>query len=368
MAARQTRFLDLVSGRLEGFHFEVARAFLSLCSAPYRLAIAIRNAYYDAVQSKTRAIARPVISVGNITVGGTGKTPVSIHIANLLADRGARVAILTRGYKGRPIQVDPDGHDEAAGAWRGESDEALVLRQRCPDAEVIVGANRVAGARRAIEKRADVLILDDGFQHRRLQRNLDIVLIDATEPFGYGYMLPRGLLREPLRSLRRADIIILTRSDQVDESRRRVLTAQLHRTSGGKPVVQAIHRVGGFTDLKGRSVAVEDLAAIQAVIFAGIANFGSFQQCVEGLGIRVLAAYEYPDHHDYTGEEIAALSDVADNLEANAILATEKDAVKLVGRWSDEHCRLLIPQLNIEFDEEGDRILRDAIDRILSNA
>jgi len=193
------------------------------------------------------------------------------------------------------------------------------------------------------------------------------VLVDATLPFGFERLLPRGLLREPVKSLRRADLIILTHSDEIDDSARRILMARLKRESGGKPVVTAVHRFAGFTDVKGRSVPVEDAGAMQAVVFAGIANFDSFRRRVESLGAGVLAAYEYPDHHFYSGEEIADLSDVASEIEANVALTTEKDAVKLVGRWNDGACRLLVLNLEIEFEEQGVRILTDAIEEALAS-
>ena len=220
---------------------------------------------------------------------------------------------------------------------------------------------------RAVQQGFNTLVLDDGFQHRRLARSLDIVLVDATSPFGFDHILPRGLLREPVKSLRRADLIILTRSDEIDDSAGRILIARLKRESGDKPIIHAVHRFAGFTDAKGRSVPVEDAGAMQAVVFAGIANFDSFRRRVESLGAGVLAAYEYPDHHYYSDEEITALSDVASEIEANVALTTEKDAVKLVGRWDDAACRLLVLNLEIEFDEQGVRILSDAIDEALAD-
>jgi tetraacyldisaccharide 4'-kinase len=359
------KYLNLVSGRAQGLLADLARGLLSLASIPYLCVILARNAYYDLVKRSARPIPRPVISVGNITVGGTGKTPVAARLANLLLERGRRVAVLLRGYKGRPIQFDDEQREAAVGRWRKESDEAMVLRRRCPRAMVMVDPDRSASARRALAKGADALVLDDGFQHRKVARDLNVVLIDATAPFGHGHLLPRGLLREPTRSLRRADILILTRCDQIDETDKRLLLRRLRQVSGGKRVIQAVHRIVGFTDVKGKAVEVEDPSVMQAVIFAGIANFESFRCSVEALGVRVLAAYEYPDHHDYTRQEMAGLADVAMNLEANVILTTEKDAVKLVGRWDEGGCRLLVLQLEIEFDAQGDKILVDAIDAAL---
>ncbi len=360
------RYLDLVSGRSRGVVAEGIRGLLRLLTLPYLGVIVARNAYFDVFPRAARSAGCPVVSVGNITVGGTGKTPVAVRVANLLSERGRRVALLLRGYKGRAIQFDADQRDRAAGQWRQESDEAMVLKRRCPSATVMVNPNRLASARQAVSRGADMLVLDDGFQHRKLGRDLDIVLVDATVPYGHGHLLPRGLLREPTRSLRRADLIVMTRSDQIDETNRTLLRRRLRQLSGDKPVIQAVHRIVGFTDIKGSDMAsFEGPSVMQAVIFAGIANFASFRRSVEELGVKVLAAYEYPDHHDYSNDEMAALADVASNLEANVILTTEKDAVKLVGRWNDEACRLMVVKLEIGFDAEGDRIFAEAIDAVL---
>lgn len=366
MGARRSPYLDLISGRRGGIHRRAARFLLALLSIPYSWIIRVRNLYYGNVTASRRRAGCPVLSIGNVTVGGTGKTPMAARIARMLIDRNRTVAILSRGYKGRPVPPPDANPDVPAPPWRLESDEALVLQRRCPEATIVIDANRVAGAQAAIAAGADVLVLDDGFQHRRLHRDLDIVLVDATQPFGHGWMLPRGLLREPPTSLRRADLIILTRSDQIEHSDKMFLLALLRRYSRNKTVVQAVHRVSGFQDVKGKLLPGQDPGAIQAVIFAGVANFEGFRESVERLGVHVLAAYEYPDHHYYSDDEIVALSDVAVTLEANAVVTTEKDAVKLVDRWPDKACRLLVLHLEIEFAEDGDKIVGGAIDRMLA--
>ncbi len=366
MPRTQTRLLKLITSPRRGLLLDIARGILLVLSMPYLLAVAARNLYYDLIKRAARRIACPVISIGNITVGGTGKTPMVAHLTDLLVARRRHVAVVLRGYKGKPIQFDDEQRDRALTHWRIESDEAMVLKRLCPKAAILIDPDRVRGARRAVAGGANVIVLDDAFQHRRIARDLNIVLVDATRPFGYGHLLPRGFLREPVRSLRRADLIVLTRSDRIDESNRMLLTATLRRTSGGKPVVHAKHEVKGFVDIRGRQVPEADALAMRAVIFAGIANFDSFRQSVEQLGVEVLAAYEYPDHHDYSREEIEAFPDVAANVDANVLLTTEKDAVKLVGRWTDEGCRLLAVRLRIDLDAAGESLLSDAIDAVLA--
>ena len=366
MALLADKYVNLISGRSRGALADLARVSLWLLSLAYRAVVAVRNAWYGLIPPAVRRIPGSVFAVGNITVGGTGKTPMAACLANLLLQRGLRVAIVLRGYKGGAIQFDADQRDEAIVRWRKESDEALVLKRRCPRAMVLVNPDRVAAARRAVAAGAEAVVLDDAFQHRRIARDLNIALVDATQPFGYGHLLPRGLLREPTRSLRRADLIVLTRADQIDDASRNVLIGRLQRLSAGRPVISAAHRIVGFTDVKGSDVTLNDLSAMQAVIFAGIANFESFRKTIEEVGVRVVAAYQYPDHHDYRADEIAALADVAGTLEANVLLTTEKDAVKLVGRWPDEGCRLLVAKLDIEFDSDGERVLEGMLERTLS--
>lgn len=366
MATSHAQYLDLVSGRKRGPMQSLARALLAPPAFAYRGIIALRNAWYDAFSFAARRAARPVISIGNITVGGTGKTPMTAKVAALLIESGKRVAILSRGYKGGSIPFDEETRDAAAAQFSAQSDEARVLKRRCPRAQVFLNPDRAAAADAAIAEGADCLILDDGFQHRRLARDLDIVLIDATNPFGHGHMLPRGLLREPLSSLRRAGLIVITRSDEVSEPALTEIRRVAERASGGKPMILAEQRIDGFLDVKGRGVAEADTASMQAVIFAGIGNFASFRRCVERMGIRVLAAYEFPDHHYYTAEEIDGLADTAATVEANVLLTTEKDAVKLVGRWKDERAKLLALNLAIHLNDNGDELLRESIEKALA--
>ena len=197
------QFHDLIRGRRRGFGPALARLGLTAASVPYGTAVRLRNRLYDAGWKARLRAAVPVVSVGNLTLGGTGKTPCVEYLARFYRDRDVRVAILSRGYGG-------------SGA---ANDEALVLEENLPDVPHLQGADRVALAGVAVEElEAELLILDDGFQHRRLARDLDVVLLDATDPFGQGRLLPRGLLREPASSLRRADAVLVSRCDQVAES------------------------------------------------------------------------------------------------------------------------------------------------------
>lgn len=354
---------DLISGRQRGPFAAVLRAGLTILAWVYGAALLFRAFWYRLIPGAVRRVTPPVISVGNITTGGTGKTPMTAWIAGQLIQAGRRPAILTRGYKGRSLRYEPTQPRAAQSHGRVESDEVEVLRRHCPGVEVVIDPDRVAGARRAAARGARSLVLDDGFQHRRLHRDLDIVLIDATCPFGFGRLLPRGLLREPRRALRRASVIVVTRVDQIPADAVDALVAELGRLAPDRPLLRCRHQVTGFCDVQGRPVSGVDAPATQAVIFAGIANFDSFRATVERLGVRVLAACSYADHHDYTDAEILELPQLAASLEANALLTTEKDAVKLVGRWPDEGVPLLVPRVEIVFEGDGAEVLSGLLKR-----
>ncbi len=202
-AGARQRYLALVRGDSKGVGPTLQRIGLSAASVPYGLTVRLRNLLYDLGWLRARRAPVPVVSVGNLSVGGTGKTPFVEHVAGFYRRRDVRVAVLSRGY----------------GAEHGPNDEALVLEENLPDVPHLQGADRAALARSAIEElESELLVLDDGFQHRRLCRDLDVVLIDATAPWGHGRLLPRGLLREPKTGLRRAHLVALTRCDQAGDA------------------------------------------------------------------------------------------------------------------------------------------------------
>ncbi len=203
---RPSEFRDLVSGRRRGLAATLARALLRGLEVPYAAAVRVRNWRYDSGRAMIHRVGVPVISVGNLTLGGTGKTPTVEWLARWLMEHGVHVALVSRGYGSR------DGEP---------NDEALELAQKLPNVPHVLDPNRAGGARRAIDEfGCQVVLLDDGFQHRRLGRDFDLVLIDASEPYGYGHVFPRGTLREPLAGWGRADALLLTRADLLDESQR----------------------------------------------------------------------------------------------------------------------------------------------------
>jgi tetraacyldisaccharide 4'-kinase len=315
---RGSRFLDLVSGRRRGPLAGLLRLGLWLASGPYGLAVRLRNGAYAAGWARTARAEVPVISVGNLTVGGTGKTPFVEYLAGLLSDRDYRVAVLSRGYGG-------DG---------GPNDEALVLEENRPDVPHLQWPDRVALARIAtLELESEVLILDDGFQHRRLARDLDIVLLDATCPWGYGHLLPRGLLREPPSSLRRADAIVLTRCDQVMQGDLERLRHRIAHLAPGVPVAETIHQPLALIGGNATECVRESLDSLHGQPVAGLCGIGNpaaFRRTLADLGARLVDFRIYPDHHPYTREDVEELRAWARGLPEDAVVVTtQKDLVKL---------------------------------------
>jgi tetraacyldisaccharide 4'-kinase len=261
----------------------------------------------------------PVVSIGNLTLGGTGKTPCVEYVARFYAQAGRRVAILSRGYG------SPDGHN----------DEALLLRENLPDVPHYQGANRASLAAEAVSRSAsEVLVLDDGFQHRRLARDLDLVLLDATQPFGHGWLFPRGLLREAPDSLRRAGVVVLTRCDQVTAPERRRLHEKAARFAPDVPVIETIHRPLELTNAaapEGRRCAPLNCVAEHPVAaFCGIGNPDAFRATLKNLGAEVSAFRTFPDHHAYSEADLEELDTWARHHATDGIvLTTQKDLVKL---------------------------------------
>lgn len=295
------------------------RAGLRLASGPYALAVALRNRLYDRGWKESVRVSVPVLSVGNLTTGGTGKTPMVEYVARFCRQRDRRVAILSRGYG-------------AAGA--GPNDEALVLEENLPDVPHLQGPDRVALARAAVEELdSEVLVLDDGFQHRRLARDLDMVLIDATNPWGHGRLLPAGLLRESPRGLRRAGIALLTRCDQVDRARLHALRQEMARLAPGLPVAETVHRPAGLHAADGRTAPLEVLRERPVAAFCGLGNPDAFRRTLAALGADLTpdgSFRAYPDHHPYSREDVDDLRAWARARPADCVVVTtQKDLVKL---------------------------------------
>ena len=254
-----------------------------------------------------------VLSVGNITTGGTGKTPMTAWVVHRLKAMGLRPGVLLRGYK----------------AVDGVSEEAALLAQLCGECPVVANPNRMAGAMEAMAHGAEVMVLDDGFQHLRLRRDLDIVLIDATNPFGYGRCLPRGLLREPLSALRDAEAIVITRSDAVPAGEVAALRERLADLAPKASLHLAVHAPTHFLDERGQKQPLAALAGRRVLALCGIGNPDAFFATLERLGVTPAERVAMEDHVDYTAAKVEAVREKASLGKAEVIVTTRKDGVKL---------------------------------------
>jgi len=333
-------YLSVISGRRRGPGAALLRGILRAGSWIYAVLHWGRRFLYSAGILRAVRLPCPVISVGNITCGGTGKTPFVEFLARWFARKNFRVAVLARGY-GR--LEDPR-----------RDDEDLLSEMALENVVRLAGADRTALAHRALsEFGAEVVILDDGFQHYRLHRTLDLVLVDATDPFAGGRLLPRGLLREPPAALRRADLVILTRVDQAEPGTLEALRREL-----GAPV-EAIHRPVAVRHLASRKVFGLDWLRDRPVhAFCGVGNPESFRRTLQAAGARVVMFRSFPDHHRYTPSDRRRLDAEAREFMAEALVTTEKDAAGL----DPSEFTLPLAALRVEFEiVRGEEILEDRL-------
>jgi tetraacyldisaccharide 4'-kinase len=310
-----TRYRDVISGQRRGLGGAALRGVLGCAAKLYGAGVYCRNLRYDRAGSAVHSVGVPVISVGNVTTGGTGKTPMVAWLASWFRERGTRVAVISRGYRAEPGLPN---------------DEAMELQMQFPDLPHVQNPDRVAGARQAIQEfAAQLILLDDAFQHRRIHRDLDLVLIDALEPFGYGHLLPRGLLREPLSALSRARVIALSRADLVTSERRAVLRAEVLRRAPQAAWVEVAHRPRSLVGVNSETTELAPLRGKRVAAFCGIGNPAGFCRTLANEGAEVVAFREFPDHYAYHDEDLAALAEWSDGADVAAVVCTMKDFVKL---------------------------------------
>ncbi|PKN60222.1 MAG: tetraacyldisaccharide 4'-kinase [Deltaproteobacteria bacterium HGW-Deltaproteobacteria-11] len=295
----------------------------------YRFVVFLRRLLFDRGFFKQHKTAVAVISVGNLTVGGTGKTPMVIMLAKHLQAKGYRPAVLSRGYGSKatsPVNIVSDGEKILMdGAEAG--DEPVLIAISAKGVPVLTGAERIVTAATAVERlSADVLILDDGFQHRQIARNIDIVLLDSANPFGNGFLFPAGPLREPLNALKRADMIVVT--DSFDDAGQ--MPRSIPGIPPGMPLFRATRRPRGLrrggTD---QPVPLDHLQGARICAFSGIGAPDSFRQTLTRLGADVVRFLSFPDHHCYDMEDLARIQKESARAETSVIVTTEKDGVHL---------------------------------------
>ncbi len=353
MADHSQYFKELVEGKRRSWRDLLLLALLRLLSNPYAFILMLRAACYRLGILRSYRLPCPVISVGNITLGGTGKTPATALIASYLIARGRRVAVLSRGYGGSAegeLRIVSDGKDLILGPEEA-GDEPYLLARKVPGLMVVIGADRYrAGLLALRELKPDVFILDDGFQHLRLKRDLNLLLLDCARPYGNDRVLPAGFLREPKSALRRADLFLFTRCGEGSAPASPV---------PGKPACRSSHRLGGFRPLQGGELRpFSELKGMRAMAFAGIADPGSFFDTLQGEGAPLVTTLAFSDHICYGVDEIAAICRLKEASRSTCLLTTEKDAVKLapfVDKLGD--VRVAELTLHLEDQSELERLL-----------
>ncbi len=316
-------FRNLASGQTLGIAASCLRATLLAASWAYGLGVGVRNRLFESGWKSIQRVAVPVISLGNITTGGTGKTPLVALVSQLLQESGRHPGIVSRGYR------SVDG---------GANDEKLVLNLLCPEVPHEQNPDRVSAANSLISgKDVDAIVMDDGFQHRRLHRDLDIVLIDASSPFGYGHLLPRGLLREPLTSLRRADVVVITRSDLVSEQvlseiERSILSAMPHLKNR---ILHVVFQPTSLQAADGIKIPIQSVTDQPVHLMAGIGNPDAFHETVMRIPMPVSGTSWFADHHHYSNDNLMQVKAKAKETGARRIVTTLKDLVKLPAGCQD---------------------------------
>jgi len=359
--------VDVILERRVGKRAGLLRILLRGLSFLYLAIVSLRIQLYGSNMMRPHQLGCPVVSIGNLTVGGTGKTPVVEKLARELSLRGRKVAILSRGYKSTrrripgndpsPVRVVSEG-----GALLFDSknagDEPFMLAKNLRGVAVVVDKDRVECGRHAISQLgSDLLILDDGLQYLRLHRRFDLVLIDREAPFGNEYILPRGTLREPPHHLRRATHILVTKSDGSDLSE---LHQRIRRYNRTAPIIECRHRPVELQDFStGEQLPLASLQGLRAGSLSAIASPESFEQGLRRLGVSLELTQSFADHHRYSKRELDRFIKRCTRRGVSCILTTEKDAVRMPRLLNQE---IPIRYLRIEIEiikgqEHWDRMI-----------
>jgi tetraacyldisaccharide 4'-kinase len=337
--------VEVISDRRWGFRAGIFRLFLWMLSAIYRAVVKWRLWYFETRLGPVHALGCLVISVGNLTVGGTGKTPVVELFARELTRRGRKVAVLSRGYKSAPVPVQQRLFDRFRAMEHrhpprvvsdGRSllldsdmagDEPFMLASNLKNVHVVVDKDRVKAGLHAIRKfGCDTLVLDDGLQYLHLKERIDIVLVDSESPFANRFLLPRGLLREPPEQLRRAHIIFLTKCDgrNLDD-----LRAELRRYNRHADIVECAHKPLHLEEVFTHEVVpLSFVKELRVGLLSGIARPESFEEGIKKLGAEVIYSKRFADHHRFSEGEIAKMFERTKARNARAVITTEKDSVR----------------------------------------
>ena len=344
----------------------VLAVLLALLAAVYGGAVRLRNLFYDHGILPVKSLPCGVISIGNLTVGGTGKTPMTLFLARHLQEMGFQPAVISRGYKGSAEKngmVVSDGLTILAGP-EAAGDEPFMMAQNLSGIPVLVGADRYAAGMEAVQKFSpDVIVLDDGFQHRRLHRDLDIVLVDHNAFFGNGSLLPRGILREPVAGISRADLFVITRCPEV----RAGCGDALKQMVGKTPVFCASHAPYMAGIYNGEAGAAKNgwlpepsenldfLTDKKVFVFSGISGNAAFVATVAAFAGQVTGSMGFTDHHHYTASDFQQIIGRAQASGAAYLVTTEKDFVKIAGKMKSP-LDIVVIGIRMAFDRDSDRV------------
>ena len=303
----------------------------------------------------TRGLPLKVISIGNLAAGGTGKTPHAALVARYLQKKGIKTAVLSRGYRGTKVKEGAVISD--TGSLRGTleegGEEPYWLAQKLPGIPVVIGKNRYRSGMLCFQKwQTEWVILDDGFQHLNLKREIDILLLPGHQPLGSGRLLPLGFLREPIEEMRRADIILITHAERLDFSQREDMAGEIRSRVPAIPVFFSEHKPKVLWSYPNKKeIPLSELAGKQVVGFCGLASPESFIFSLKQLQADPVNLVEFPDHHYYREKDKRSLEILCRSLKNNWLVTTEKDALKL-GKWEPTDLQILV--LGIEVEIEGD--------------
>ena len=342
----QEYFYNIATDKEKGILSIPIKAVLFALSFIYCLAVKIM------IFVNSRRASRldcKVISVGNITLGGTGKTTLVEFIAVHLKKQGRKVAVLSRGYKRRLTGSEP-----AVASYENMGDEPYMLSKNLGSIPVIVDSDRISSARKAIKEHGvDTVILDDGFQQWRILKDLEIVAIDAANPFGNRCLLPRGILREPLSSLKRADVFVLTKVNlgHTGEDAKNCLS----RINPSAQIFSAKHKPLGFyrIDKPGELLKPAVLKTEAVTLFSGIGDPESFENLIKGMGLNIGLSFKFPDHHNYTKEDLEKIIRASRDKNINTIITTQKDAARLGSlQLAPSGLQFLYLRIELEIEDE----------------
>lgn len=368
-----TQYLfQLAHGHVNTLVDWVVLGILSIFSVIYEAGVLFKLGLYQIGILKQTDLPCCVISIGNITVGGTGKTPTAQKLALIIQKLGYRVVILNRGYRSHwneDIGMVSDGKKNFMTAYEA-GDEAYLMAKTLPGIPVVIGKNRAVTGEFAVSNlAAEVIIMDDGYQHWTLQRDLDVVLVDTLNVFGNRRLLPRGTLREPLKNLNRAGLFLLTKTDQSSVFARKELREVLAKYNSQAPIIESVHKPVNFVEIedwyKGlmkQAKSLNEFRGRSVMVFSAIGNPSSFEQTLSAVGLSIKEAVRYPDHHDYGMLEMQYIMDRASKENVSALITTAKDAVKIPTEFIYFTREVPLYVLNMEIQiNEGRDIFFDTI-------